>query len=344
MKDITSKKITLISTCVYFFFTLLFFLVNFFSSNITLSLVISIPALITIYALYAGLFINSFIKSKVKPIYKSIHHFKSHPEEKAQPVKDPFYQVNKEVADWMQVKAEEIQQLKQMEKYRKEFLGNVSHELKTPVFNIQGYILTLLDGGIEDADINMLYLHRTEKSIDRMISIIEDLESISKLESGELELQTEEFNLFQLIEDVFDLQEIRSVEKSIDLKLNKNGEKQLMVIGDKQKLFQVFSNLVVNSINYGKIGGKTIINHYDMDNRYLIEVKDNGVGIKEKDLPRIFERFYRADKSRSREQGGTGLGLAIVKHIIEAHHQTINVTSTYGSGTSFTLTLDKGKS
>jgi len=294
------------------------------------------------YALYAGIYINSFVNSKVKPIYKTIHHFKPTTTLIEEiPEKDPISQVNKEVAAWMRGKTQEIQQLKQMEKYRKEFLGNVSHELKTPVFNIQGYILTLLDGGIDDPDINMLYLNRTEKSIDRMISIIEDLESISKLESGELELQIESFNLFQLIEDVFDLQDIRAQEKNIELKLNKDGEKQLMIKGDKQKLFQVFSNLVVNSINYGKKGGKTQINFYDMDKRYLIEVKDNGVGIKENDLPRIFERFYRADKSRSREQGGTGLGLAIVKHIIEAHNQTINVTSTFGQGTSFTLTFDK---
>ncbi len=344
MKNITSKKIILLSTSVYFFLTILFFLVNYFSSNIMMSLLISIPITLTLYGLYAGIFINSFIKSKVKPIYKTIHHFKPSAASTSETrEKDPFTEVNKEVADWMHGKTKEIQQLKQMEKYRKEFLGNVSHELKTPVFNIQGYILTLLDGGIDDPDINMLYLNRTEKSIDRMISIIEDLESISKLESGELEVNIEDFNLYQLIDDVFDLQDIRAKEKNIELIINKEGLKHLMVKGDKQKLFQVFSNLVVNSINYGKPGGKTIINTYDMDNRFLIEVKDNGLGIKDNDLPRIFERFYRADKSRSREQGGTGLGLAIVKHIIEAHNQTINVTSTYGKGTSFTVTLDKAK-
>ncbi|WP_430932979.1 sensor histidine kinase [Saccharicrinis sp. 156] len=344
MKNITSKKLIALSTSIYFFLTISFFLVNYFSPDIIVSLIISILALLLIYGFYAGYFINRFIKSKVNPIYKTIHHFKPSvlglaPDND----KDPFTEVNREVATWMQGKTKEIQQLRQMEKYRKEFLGNVSHELKTPIFNIQGYILTLLDGGIEDKDINMLYLHRTEKSIDRMITIIEDLESISKLEAGELEIDLEEFNLFQLIEDVFDLQEIRATHKNIELKLNKSGEKQLMVMGDKQRLFQVFSNLVVNSINYGKLGGKTTVNFYDMDNRYLIEIKDNGIGIKQSDLPRIFERFYRADKSRSREQGGTGLGLAIVKHLIEAHNQTINVTSTYGSGTSFTITLDKGK-
>ncbi len=344
MKNITTKKLTALSTSIYCFITILFFLINYYSTNIIISLIISIPILITIYSLYAGYFINSFVKHKVKPIYKTIHHFKPLGADKnTGSNKDPFTEVNREVANWMQGKTKEIQQLKQMEQYRKEFLGNVSHELKTPIFNIQGYILTLLDGGLDDKNINMLYLNRTEKSIDRMISIIEDLEAISKLEAGELEINMEEFNLFQLIEDIFDLQEIRATDKNIELKLNKLGEKQLMVMGDKKRLFQVFSNLVVNSINYGKQDGKTSINFYDMDNRYLIEIKDNGVGIKKNDLLRIFERFYRADKSRSREQGGTGLGLAIVKHLIEAHNQTINVTSTYGSGTSFTITLDKVK-
>lgn len=344
MKNITSRKLIVLSTLFYFFLALIFFAVNYFSPNILLSLSISIPLLITAFSFYTGYFINLFIKSKVKPIYKTIHNFKSSRLDNTfKNNKDPFAEVNKEFTDWMQGKTQEINQLRQMEKYRKEFLGNVSHELKTPIFNIQGYILTLLDGGIEDSSINLLYLKRTEKSIDRMISIIEDLESISKLEAGELDIKLEDFNLFQLIEDVFDSHEIRAANKNIELKLNKAGNKQLMVKGDKHRLFQVFSNLIGNSISHGKQGGKTSVNYYDMDKRYLIEVKDNGVGIKPEDIPRIFERFYRADKSRSREQGGTGLGLAIVKHLIEAHNQTINVTSSYGKGTGFTITLDKGK-
>ncbi len=342
MKSITTKRITILSTIVYFFLTIIFFLINYFSTNITISLLISIPVILLLYSIYVRYYINGFIKSKVKPIYKTIH--KLNATEITQEIsqdKDPFKRVTQDVADWMQGKTKEIQQLRQMEQYRKEYLGNVSHELKTPIFNIQGYILTLLEGGIDDDNINMLYLKRTEKSIDRMISIIEDLEAISKLEAGELQIHKEKFNLFQLIEEVFDMQEIRAKDKKIELKLNKSGEKSLMVNADKQRIFQVLSNLVVNSINYGKNKGKTTINYYDMDNRYLIEIKDNGIGIKEADLPRIFERFFRVDKSRSRDQGGTGLGLAIVKHIIEAHNQTINVNSTYGSGTSFTITLEK---
>ncbi len=342
MKSITTRRVTVLSTIIYFFLTILFFLVNYFSTNKLFSLLISIPAILLLYGIYVKYYINGFIKSKIKPIYKTIHKLNaSEISNEVSQDKDPFKRVTKDVTDWMQGKTKEIQQLKQMEQYRKEYLGNVSHELKTPIFNIQGYILTLLEGGIEDNDINMLYLKRTEKSIDRMISIIEDLEAISKLEAGELQIYKEKFNLFQLIEEVFDMHEIRAKDKKIELKLNKSGEKQLMVNADKQRIFQVLSNLIVNSINYGRNKGKTTVNYYDMDNRYLIEIKDNGIGIKETDLPRVFERFFRVDKSRSRDQGGTGLGLAIVKHIIEAHNQTINVNSTFGSGTSFTITLEK---
>ncbi|SMO60787.1 two-component system, OmpR family, phosphate regulon sensor histidine kinase PhoR [Saccharicrinis carchari] len=344
MKNITFRRLTILSTLYYFLWTLLFFIANYFSPNIYISLLVSVPVLIAAYSFYTGYFINRFIKYKVKPIYKTIHNVK--PSRLAITLKsdkDPFKEVNQEITDWVQGKTQEIHQLREMEKYRKDFLGNVSHELKTPIFNIQGYILTLLDGGINDSNINILYLKRTEKSIDRMISIIEDLESISKLEAGELDINMEDFNLFQLIEDVFDSHEIRADSKEIDLQLNKLGRKQLMVRGDKHRLYQVFSNLVGNSISHGKQGGKTGVNFYDMDNRYLIEIKDNGIGIRPEDIPRIFERFYRVDKSRSREQGGTGLGLAIVKHLIEAHNQSINVTSTYGKGTSFTITLDKAK-
>ncbi|WP_075603819.1 sensor histidine kinase [Saccharicrinis aurantiacus] len=343
MRNITLKRVTTITTFVYSTITILFFLINYFSSNIVISLLISTPISIGIFAIYTHFSIKSYINTKIKPIYKTIHNFNAGtPDFQHLSNSEPLKTVSLEVADWIQGKTKEIQELKQTEKYRKEFLGNVSHELKTPIFNIQGYILTLMDGGIDDPNINMLYLNRTEKSIDRMISIIEDLEAISKLEAGELEIKKETFNLFQLIEDVYDMQDIRAKDRDITLKLNKAGQKQLLVNADKQRIFQVVSNLVLNSINYGKTGGKTSINFYDMDNRYLIEVKDNGTGIKEADLPRVFERFYRADKSRSRQQGGTGLGLAIVKHIIEAHNQTINVTSTFGKGTSFTVTLEKG--
>lgn len=320
----------------------IFFFANYFSPNLYYSLAISIPLFFAMSFALVGHFINRFIKTKIKPIYKTIHTFKPDTINSNDGEENPIItDINKEVADWMKDRNQEILELKQLEKYRKEFLGNVSHELKTPIFNIQGYILTLMEGGIDDPNINMLYLNRTEKSIDRMISIIEDLEAISKLEAGELELNYSNFNLIQLFDDVFDMQEIRANDKSIKLKYGKGFEKSIRVHADKERLFQVVSNLIVNSINYGKKGGQTIVNFYDMDNRILVEVKDNGIGISKENLVRIFERFFRADKSRSREQGGTGLGLAIVKHIIEAHNQRINVNSKLGEGTSFTFTLGK---
>jgi len=341
MKSIAPQKIVGFLAFTFLVLALLFFLINYFSPSLILSLLITIPLFTGVAFSATNYFINLFIYAKIKPIYKTIYNFKPENKELSQSDNDIFSQVNREVSEWMKGKTMEIQQLKQLEKYRKEFLGNVSHELKTPIFNIQGYILTLLEGGIDDPDINMLYLKRTERSIDRMISIIEDLEAISKLESGELELHFSRFNFYQLVEEVFDLQEVRASKRDINLKFGRNADRSIFVYADKPRIFQVLSNLVVNSINYGKEKGQTTVSFYDMDNLVLVEVRDNGIGIPEKDLPRIFERFYRVDKSRSRDQGGTGLGLAIVKHIIEAHKQTINVNSKVGKGTSFTFTLLK---
>lgn len=238
-------------------------------------------------------------------------------------------------------KDKEIFRLKEMEKYRKEFLGNVSHELKTPIFNIQGYISTLLDGGLEDPMINRLYLERAEKSINRMISIVEDLETISRLESGELKLKHDKFNLTQLVEEVFEVHEMRAKSKKIRLRLAKKNTKPVWVYADKKRIFQVLSNLVINSINYGKESGKTEVTISKLDKKIQVDIKDNGIGISETDLPRIFERFYRVDKSRSREQGGTGLGLAIVKHLLEGHGETISVKSKENKWTIFSFTLPK---
>ena len=287
--------------------------------------------------------LNSFIFEKINPIYKTIHQ-KNIPEKDLRrdlEDKDIVREVNDEVINWARNKTREIAQLKQMARYKKEFLGNVSHELKTPIFNIQGYVLTLLDGAIDDPDINKKYLKKTEKSINRMISIVEDLEAITKLESGELELNYENFDLTDLIKDVFEAHELRAKEKGTTLTFASKYDKSVKVYADKERVYQLANNLIINSINYGKENGKTTVSFMDMGDNILVEVTDDGLGIKESDIPRIFERFYRVDKSRSRDQGGTGLGLAIVKHIIEAHGQTINVRSTPGKGTSFAFTLQK---
>ncbi|MBN2166408.1 MAG: sensor histidine kinase [Marinilabiliaceae bacterium] len=340
MKPTESQRIAGIAAISFTLLIILFLLFSKLINNLFVTMLLGLPLFFIFSFTVINYIIKRFIDKRIKPIYKTIHSFKPNVADK-EDVKDIFGKVNQEVVDWIQSRTNEIQKLKQLEKYRKEYLGNVSHELKTPIFNIQGYILTLLDGGLDDPNINMLYLKRTEKSIDRIISIVEDLEAISKLESGELEIQPEPFSISQLVMDIFDSNDMRAKDKNIQLKFEKSSPKDVYVFADKQRIYQVLMNLVVNSINYGKKGGQTKIQFYDMDNLVLIEVKDNGIGIGENDLPRIFERFYRVDKSRSRDQGGTGLGLSIVKHIIEAHNQTINVNSKPGEGTAFTFTLEK---
>lgn len=240
-----------------------------------------------------------------------------------------------------QERQKELEQNRNMDSYRKEFLGNVSHELKTPIFNIQGYVSTLIDGGIDDPTINVEYLKRADKSIDRMIHIIDDLETITQLEVGVLELELEKYDIGQQIKDVVEQLEFQAKRQEIRLQFPKKYEKSIFVLADKFRIRQVLVNLITNSIKYGKKGGKTQINISQFNEQIIIEVKDNGIGIDKKHVPRLFERFYRVDKGRSREQGGTGLGLAIVKHIIEAHTETIDVTSAKGEGTVISFTLKR---
>ncbi len=286
--------------------------------------------------------LEKYIYDKIRPIYKTILSQKRPKESKAKHKIDSITAVNQQVLEWAENKTKEIDSLKKQEAYRREFLGNVSHELKTPIFNIQGYVLTLLDGGLEDPSINRNYLLRTEKSINRMITIIEDLETISKLESRELMPQMEAFDIVAMTKDIFDFLDINALKKQILLKLGHGSEKQKIVFADKKQIRQVLTNLVDNSIKYGNERGYSKVSIYDMDETILVEVADNGIGVSQEDIPRLFERFYRTDKSRSREQGGSGLGLSIVKHIIEAHGQTINLRSTLGIGSTFSFTLKKG--
>ena len=251
-------------------------------------------------------------------------------------------ELEQEVNEWAEERKEEIEQLQKLESYRKEFLGNVSHELKTPIFNIQGYISTLLDGGLEDKTINRDYLNRAMKSVDRMIAIVEDLQTITQLEKGELEIEEERFDIIALTKDVIDAQELKAKEKKISLELSNDPSQQVFVLADRFRIRQVIINLIVNSVRYGKENGKTTIKISDAGEKIIAEVYDTGIGIPKEHLQRVFERFYRVDKSRSREQGGTVLGLSIVKHILEAHGQTISVMSTEGAGSVFSFTLKKG--
>ena len=282
--------------------------------------------------------VKLYIHSKISVIYKNIYTHKG----VTRFVDVDVDSVEKEVEDWAIQKENEILQMKASETYRREFIGNVSHELKTPIFNIQGYILTLLDGGLYDEEVNMKYLKRTSKSVDRMINIVDDLEVITRLETEETQLEIGEFNIVELAKDVLDQLELKANESKIVLSIQKEILTEF-VVGDIDKIQQVFANLMSNSIKYGKEGGRTEVRFFDMNENILIEIADDGIGISEMDLPRLFERFYRVDKNRSRKIGGTGLGLAIVKHIIEAHNQTINVRSTIDVGSTFSFILKKAK-
>jgi len=293
--------------------------------------------------------IEVFIYRKIKLIYKTIHRLKTKRKlgdalRETSLGHNPIDEVNQEVLEWAQSQRTEIEELRKLESFRKEFLGNVSHELKTPIFNIQGYIHTLLDGAIDDPEVNIRFLKKAAKSLDRLSDLVEDLISISQLETGQLKMEIERFDIHALVADVFEGQEMRAKEKNITLAFKEGCDKPFWVYADKYRIRQVIVNLVVNSIKYGRQDGKTLVSFYDMDENILTEVADNGEGIDEVHLPRLFERFYRVDKHRSREEGGSGLGLAIVKHIIEAHNQTINVRSKVGAGTTFGFTLKKAGS
>jgi two-component system phosphate regulon sensor histidine kinase PhoR len=252
--------------------------------------------------------------------------------------------LTREVKKFATDKKLEIEMLKVREKYRREFLGNVSHELKTPLFTVQGYLSTLLDGAMDDKNIRKKYLKRAEKGVERLIYIVEDLDMIAKLESGDLNLEIAEFDVLELIQNVFDLLEMKADKKKITLAFDKHHIQPVMVTGDKDKLQQLIENLIVNSIKYGKEGGLTEVSLINLTKRkVLIRITDNGEGIESQNLPRIFERFYRVDKSGARSEGGSGLGLAIVKHIIEAHKEKIYVESEFGVGSEFSFTLTKAK-
>ncbi len=347
MNKLTSRQ-------VVFFLSLLLTLVV--ASGLTILLVKNtlqvyfIAVFIILFFLIAYFLIqfilNRFILEKIRPIYKIIDYVPHKGKEAKLKFKPDFVElsdVEHDVETWAQNQLKEIERLKDMERYRKDFVGNVSHELKTPIFNIQGYVLTLLEGGLDDPNINKLYLNRTEKSIDRMISIVEDLESITKLETGELKPQYTVFDIVKVTEEVFELEQRLSKERKISLEFNAKPDRPLLVNADKKRIVEVLTNLIINALKYGKKNGYVKVGFYNFDDKLMVEVSDNGIGIDKKDLHRIFERFYRVDKSRSREQGGTGLGLSIVKHIIEAHNQTINVQSVLDEGTTFTFTLEKAK-
>lgn len=284
-----------------------------------------------------------YIQDRVRVIYKTIRRFKgSSSNLNLDMNKDIVEQVNRDVMSWAESQIDEITNLRETDTFRKEFIGNLAHELKTPIFNIQGFILTLLEGGMDDPEINRKFLLKAAKNVERMSGLLEDLDVITKMEAGNLDIELVSFDLLDIIRETIESLEPKAKRNNIDLSVIRGMDaSKVMVKGDAAKLVQVLTNLIVNSINYGKEGGRTEVRYYDADDTVLVEVADSGIGIREEDLPRVFERFYRVDKSRSRHAGGSGLGLAICKHIIETHGQTINVRSTYGKGSTFSFTLEK---
>jgi two-component system phosphate regulon sensor histidine kinase PhoR len=252
--------------------------------------------------------------------------------------------LTKQVKKFATDKKLEIETLKVREEYRREFLGNVSHELKTPLFTVQGYLSTLIDGAINDKSVRKKYLERAEKGVERLIYIVEDLDMISKLEMGDVNLELSKFNIIELIQSVFDLLEMTADKKNIILMFDRRYNRPIHVFADEEKIQQVLSNLVMNSIKYGKENGTTEVTVEDLvDDKIIVRIRDNGEGIEKHNIPRLFERFFRVDKSGARSEGGSGLGLSIVKHIIEAHGEKIYIESEFGKGSEFSFTLEKNE-
>jgi len=331
---------------VTLFFSIIYTLVSylFFQFRLLPFIIVNVLLFVFVYLLLRYT-LEKFIYHKIRLIYKTIYNLKrqkgTNPEKREFAIKS-IESVNQEVLEWGETKKLEIEELKRAEVYRREFLGNIYHELKNPIFNIQGYVLTLLDGGLEDQSINREYLLRTEKSINRMIAIVEDLETISNLETNQVSMKMSKFDIVDLTKEVIDYLELKAKKKKKSLEFGAKYDRPIIVEADLKWIRQVLVNLIDNSIKYGRLKvGKTEVSFFDMDENILIEVTDDGPGINVEDIPRLFERFFRADKDRARDKGGTGLGLSIVKHIIESHDQTINVRSRIDVGTTFAFTLKK---
>jgi len=333
--------ITIIAAFLYFIISLFILITDFRPVFIFAPVVYISSYLIIKYS------INKFIYEKIQEIYKTIGKQKTSSESKnlkRRSGDDVLEIVNQAVLEWSEEQKKEVAELKKMARYRREFLGNVSHELKTPIFNIQGYILTLLDGGLHDDEINVKFLQKAKKSVNRMIAIVEDLEEISKFESGELKLHTEVFDLNELTQDVIEYMEMKAADYNSKIILEGPSHHSYPVLADKRRVRQVLINLIDNAIKYGDPEKGTVtIFIYDFHDYYLTEISDNGMGIPEEFLYRVFERFFRTDKARLRQTGGTGLGLAIVKHIIEAHNQKISVRNNPDKGSTFSFSLKKAK-
>lgn len=344
MKELKPIHLVFGGSAIIFALTLLFtFIIDSQVMNFPVWFIIGLPTVtgLTSFGVFY-FFIKKFINDRLKLLYRSIRKGKITKENdlKFSISDDVIAEAEKQTKKWAEERNFEISRLKEQEEFRREFLGNLAHELKTPVFSIQGYILTLLEGGLEDEKVNRLFLERASKATERMVNILEDLDQITKLEVEDLKVDKRPFDIVELTKEIFESFEILAKEKNIKLIFSKEYSSKI-VNADKGKIAQVLTNLIGNSIFYGKEGGTTVIRFYTMDDVITTEVSDDGPGIEEQHLPRLFERFYRVEKSRNRHEGGSGLGLSIVKHIIESHGHTISVRSTVGVGSTFTFSLDK---
>lgn len=320
---------------------LFLFIINSYVTRLPLWIELSFPFLIGIVSFSVFYYtFEKFINARLQVIYRSIRKGKTIKGqlEKIKITDNVFEKAEEATKKWADERMTEISKLQEQEKFRREFIGNLAHELKTPIFSIQGYILTLLDGGLEDESVNRMFLERASLATERMVHLLEDLDDLNKLEANRMKLDKSNFSLAGLVHEVIDSVELKAKEKEIALQYP--SDSAIIVNADRAKIAQVLINLISNSVNYGNIGGRTHVRFYEMNDLVLIEVSDNGPGIDNDELPRIFERFYRVEKSRTRNEGGSGLGLAIAKHIIDSHHQTISARSTVGMGTTFAFTLD----
>lgn len=287
--------------------------------------------------------IEHFIYRQVKSVYDKVSLLDSVSLPKS-PVTTDMATLTREVEKFAEDRKLEIETLKIREDYRKEFMGNIAHELKTPLFTVQGYISTLAEGAHKDKKIRKKYLNRAEKGVERLIYIVQDLDMITKLETGNLHLDKESFNVVEIVQNAFDLLEMKATKKHISLTFDTDYPEPVMAFADKERIQQVITNLIVNSIKYGKKDGTTEVGIENLtQNKLLVRITDNGEGIKKENIPRLFERFYRVDKSGSRKEGGSGLGLSIVKHILEAHGEKLYVESEFGVGSEFSFTLEKAR-
>lgn len=308
----------------------------FAQENLIQNLIAAILLPFGIFLLILTLSVQIFFKQNISHLYDLVPDL--NPEETAKDLEG----LSEQIYSITDGKSKEIDLLTERENYRREFLGNVSHELKTPLFSIQGYVLTLIEGGIEDENIRDKYLHRINKSVERLTYIVKDLDLITELESGNLKLDMKPFNILALTKEVFDLLEIKAQNNKVKLSIENPLDIPIRVVGDIERIEQVLTNLIVNAINYSsKENAEVKVSFQSVEGKIRTIVKDNGIGMKPEHLDRIFERFYRIDKSRSRNSGGSGLGLSIVKHILEAHGEKIYVKSRPKKGTEFSFYLNK---